>query len=61
MIEKSIETAEPSLRQLMNSISTAVEPPRDKTRPSAYGKQLCSLVYLRHPGSRTRIYPGHMS
>ena len=43
--------------ELMNSRLTAVVSQWDWARPFACGRQLCSLVYLRAPDSRARIYP----
>ena len=39
MMEKCIETTEPSLWKLMNPRPTAVEFPWDRTRPSICGRQ----------------------
>ena len=46
MMGKSIETAQPSSWELINSRTTAAEPVWDQTKSSACGRQLCRLVYL---------------
>lgn len=58
---KSTRTADPNSWKFINSGPTSMKTPGDLTRPSTCGRQLCNLVYVRGPGSRTEIYPWCMS